>query len=166
MAMVLVVVMMLALGASVFAATGPLTVDQAKEIALRYTDVNAADAVFTKAYQTVDDGRHVYEIEFAAGNMKYEMDVDANTGSIDEFEKETFQRDFAAQNLTNDEAMRVALADAGLKAEDVRVKKSKMDEDDGQLVYEIEFYANGLEYEYSIDAQTCAITEKSVEKDD
>ena len=89
MAMVLVVVMMLALGASVFAATGPLTVDQAKEIALHYTDVNAADAVFTKAYQTVDDGRHVYEIEFVAGNMKYEMDVDMEYGNVTDYSVES-----------------------------------------------------------------------------
>ena len=43
------------------------------------------------------------------------------------------------------------------------MKKNHLDEDDGRLVYEIEFVVKGMEYEYDIDAATCAITEKSVE---
>ena len=162
-AVLVVLTMVFALNA---VAENKISLEDAKKTALDYAGVKPENATFIKAHLDWDDGRSVYEIEFFDDSSKYEMDVDANTGSIDEFEKETFQRDFAAQKLTNDEAMQVALADAGLKPEDVRVKKSEMDEDDGRLVYEIEFYANGLEYEYSIDAQTCAITEKSVEKDD
>ena len=63
-AMVMVVVMMLALGVTAFAAQGPLTMEQAKQVALDYAGVKAADATFTKAHRDYDNGRQVYEIEF------------------------------------------------------------------------------------------------------
>lgn len=67
-AVVLVVVMMLALGATAFAANGPLTLEQAKKVALDFAGVKATEANFTKAFKTFDDGRQVYEIEFFANN--------------------------------------------------------------------------------------------------
>ena len=90
MAMVMAVMMVVVLSVSAFAATGPLTVDQAKQVALRYAGVNATDAVFTKAYQTWDDGRQVYEIEFRAGNMEYDMDVDVEFGNVTDYNVEYF----------------------------------------------------------------------------
>ena len=83
-AMVLVVVMMLALGVTAFAARGPLTAEQAKKVALDYAGVKAADANFTKCHRDYDDGREVYEIEFYANNTEYDMDVDVNTGRVTE----------------------------------------------------------------------------------
>ena len=87
-AMVLIVVMMLALGASAFAAGGPLTLEQAKQAALKYAGVKAADATFTKGHKDWDNGRQVYEIEFYANNTEYDMDVDVNTGAITDFSTE------------------------------------------------------------------------------
>ena len=87
-AMVLVVVMMLALGVSAFAAKGTLTVEEAKQVALDYAGVKAADANFTKAHRDFDNGREVYEIEFYAFNTEYDMDVDVLTGKVTDFSKE------------------------------------------------------------------------------
>ena len=87
-AMVMVVVMMLALGVTAFAAHGPLTVDQAKKVALDYAGVKASEATFTKAHRDWDDGREVYEIEFYANNTEYDMDVDVNTGRVTDFSTE------------------------------------------------------------------------------
>ena len=87
-AMVLVVVMMLAFGGNAFAAQGPLTVEQAKKVALDYAGVKAADATFTKAHRDYDNGRQVYEIEFYANNTEYDMDVDVNTGAVTDFSTE------------------------------------------------------------------------------
>jgi len=84
-AMVMVVVMMLALGASAFAAGQGLTLEQAKQTALEYAGVKAAEANFTKAYRSWDDGREVYEIEFYVGSTEYDMDVDVLTGRITDF---------------------------------------------------------------------------------
>lgn len=87
-AMVMVVVMMLALGVTAFAAHGPLTVDQAKKAALDYAGVKASEATFTKAHRDWDDGREVYEIELYANNTEYDMDVDVNTGRVTDFSTE------------------------------------------------------------------------------
>ena len=87
-AMVMVVVMMLAFGVTAFAANGPLTVEQAKQAALDYAGVNAAEATFTKAHRDWDNGREVYEIEFYANNTEFDMDVDANTCRITDFSQE------------------------------------------------------------------------------
>ena len=84
-AMVLVAVMMLAFGVNAFAANGPLTVEQAKKVALDYAGVKAADATFTKAHRDYDNGRQVYEIEFYVGSTEYDMDVDVNTGKVTDF---------------------------------------------------------------------------------
>ena len=89
MAMVLAVMMVVVLSVSAFAA-GPLSLDQAKQVALNYAGVNPADAVFTKAYQGYDDGRAVYEIGFYAGNTEYDMDVDVNTGMVTDFDMDYF----------------------------------------------------------------------------
>ncbi|MBQ9010059.1 MAG: PepSY domain-containing protein [Clostridia bacterium] len=165
--MIIAVMVMLTLVFAVGAvAEKQISLDEAKKAALDYAGVKAEDVTFVKAHLDRDDGRTVYEIEFFGADTKYELDVDAADGSIREFEKEMFSRDFATQKLTEEEAMKVALADAGFSAENVRVKKAKLDEEDGRLVYEIEFVAEGMEYEYEIDAQTCTITEKSVEKED
>ena len=86
--MVLVVVMMLAFGVTAFAAKGPLTVEEAKQVALDYAGVKAADANFTKAHRDFDNGREVYEIEFYAFNTEYDMDVDDLTGKVTDFSKE------------------------------------------------------------------------------
>ena len=83
--MVLVVVMMLAFGVNAFAANGPLTVEQAKQVALDYAGVKVADANFTKAHRDFDNGREVYEIEFFVGTTEYDMDVDVLTGKVTDF---------------------------------------------------------------------------------
>ena len=87
-AMVLVVVMMLAFGVTAFAAKGPLTMEEAKQVALDYAGVKAADANFTKAHRDFDNGREVYEIEFYAFNTEYDMDVDVLTGKVTDFSSE------------------------------------------------------------------------------
>ena len=87
-AMVLVVVMILALGATAFAAGGKLSLEQAKQAALNHAGVKAADATFTKAHSDWEYGREVYEFEFYAGSTEYDVDVDANSGEIVKFSTE------------------------------------------------------------------------------
>ena len=84
----MVVAMMLALGATAFAAGRGLTPDQAKQKALDYTGVKAAEATFTKTHRDFDDGREVYEIKFYVGSTEYEMDVDVLTGRVTDFDKD------------------------------------------------------------------------------
>ena len=65
-----------------------LTLDQAKQAALRHAGVNAADATFTKGHLDWENGREVYELEFYANGTEYDVDVDANSGEIVKFSTE------------------------------------------------------------------------------
>ena len=91
---------------------------------------------------------------------------DANTGAI-------LSKDFDAEGYTPsgstgssvDEAgaQAIALADAGVAEADTVYLRIQPDYDDGRLVYDVEFYADGSEYDYEIDAVSGQIL--SVDRD-
>ena len=87
-AMILMITMMLAFGATAFAEGHALSLNEAKQAALDFAGVRASEAVFTKAERDYDDGREVYEIGFCANGTEYEMDVDVNTGAVTDFSAE------------------------------------------------------------------------------
>ena len=60
-------------------------------------------------------------------------------------------------------AKSAAFAHAGLDATQVTMGEVDFDYEDGRMVYELEFYANGAEYEYDIDASTGAVVKFSQE---
>ena len=60
-------------------------------------------------------------------------------------------------------AKSAAFAHAGLDASQVTMGEVDFDYEDGRMVYELEFYANGAEYEYDIDASTGAVVKSSHE---
>ena len=136
-------------------ALAEIDLEGAKKIALERAGVTAEQAVFTKAYLDEDDGR-----------QEYEMDVDAATGEVNDFETEAHALAAANGQITEDQAKQIALAKVGLKEEAVTLKKVKLDEDDGRTVYEVEFTAAGMEYEFDIDAATGEIVKFEAEKDD
>ena len=57
-------------------------------------------------------------------------------------------------DITEDRAKAVALTHAKVDGEAASFTKVVLDENDGTLVYEIEFTAHGAEYSYEIDATT------------
>ena len=63
-------------------AQGAVTLEQAKQVALDRAGVKADEVQFTKVYQDWDDGRKTFELEFWKGNVEYDMEVDAATGRI------------------------------------------------------------------------------------
>ena len=70
---------------------GNITLDQAKAAALQRAGLSSA--TFTKAHLDYDDGIAVYEIEFIAGTMEYDVEVDARTGAVREFDAESIYDD-------------------------------------------------------------------------
>lgn len=76
--------------------------------------------------------------------------------------------------LEAEDARNIALAHAGLTAEDVTFTATKLDWEDGKQVYEVEFFspsaqydsAERTEYDYDIDAVTGAVVKYSAEKKD
>lgn len=68
--------------------------------------------------------------------------------------------------ITVDQARQIALDHAGLTEDQVQMRKMNLDWDDGRQEYEIEFYRDGMEYEYTIDASDGTILEADRDIDD
>lgn len=131
-----------------------ITLNRAKEIALADAGVKAADATFTKAKQDYDNGRVVYDVEFYAGQVEYEYEIDASSGAIldKDVDNNTTTGSGSTSGITLDRAKEIALADAGVNAANATFTKAKQDYDDGRLIYELEFYCQNqnCEWEYDI----------------
>lgn len=69
----------------------------------------------------------------------------------------------AAVKVTLEEAKEIVLEKAGLKEKDVVFTKSKLENDDGRWVYEIDFKTDETRYDSEVDAITGKITEWEVE---
>ena len=67
--------------------------------------------------------------------------------------------------LSPEEAKTIVLNYAGLTADQVTFTKCHEDRDDGRMVYEIEFYANGIEYDFDVDIYSGRITESDRDYD-
>lgn len=141
--------------------------EAAKNAALADAGVNAADATFTEQKRDREDGVLVYDIDFHTATMKYEYEIDASTGAVREkkAESKTQTGDNGAY-IGLERAKEIALSHAGLSAGEVYLSKAKFEDDDGVKVYEIEFYKNRMEYEYTIHAATGRILEFDAEYDD
>ena len=102
-----------------------------------------------------DDGRFVYKVKFWAGGTEYFCAVDGS-GQILKSEKEEHASSGSAATSGTDvgleAAKAAALKHAGLSADQVTGLTAKLDWDDGQRVYEVDFWQGSTEYEYEINA--------------
>ena len=62
--------------------TGEITIDAAKEIALKDAGLTSSQVYFKKAKLDRDDGRMVYDVEFICNGYEYEYEIDRATGAI------------------------------------------------------------------------------------
>src|SRR5699024_4992815 len=98
--------------------------------------LNAQDLILI--YESVDDDRDVSKMTGTVSTSKY---------------------------ITRDEALNIALSNAKKAKNEVSGLEVEFGYEDGRLTYEIEFNADGFEYEYEIDAQTKKVV-RSVDRDD
>ena len=70
------------------AATTAITHEEAKTIALKKAGVSNSDISQYEAELDTERGKPVYEISFEAGKYEYEMEVDANSGDVYNYERE------------------------------------------------------------------------------
>lgn len=158
--------------------TASITEQEALEKAYADAGVNAADATVTKTKLEYDDGFLEYDIDFYAGEYKYEYEIDATNGNVLDREKKynrkytqptpqpTPQPTQPTQPVTTisaQDALNAALADAGFAESDVRVKQNKLKTKRWGSYYDVEFYAGWLEYEYEIDAASGAVLKKEID---
>lgn len=148
-----------------------LTGGDAQTVALEHAELTADQVTGLRTEYDLDDGIPQYEVEFRYGDYEYDYTIHAETGKILSRDKEydpvkTTDPSTAptepvpepnqptAEPLTKDEAAEIALDHAKVAAEDVTGLYVQYEVDDGVPEYEIEFYCNGYEYEYTVHAET------------
>lgn len=65
--------------------------------------------------------------------------------------------------ISKEEAMNAALSDAGLSESEASALRARLEFDDGRFQYEVDFYNNGTEYEYTIQAKDGDIIARDME---
>ena len=152
------------------------SLDEAKAAALRDAGLSESDVTFKKTELDHSHGTQVYDIEFYTSDTKYDYEIDASNGTVLEKNIEQFQiqanptTDSAINSSGNDyigvdRAKEIALNHAQLNESDVQFAKAKLENDDGGVEYEIEFYSGRTEYDYTIDAVSGNIIEYDVDYD-
>ncbi len=174
--------------------TQMIRMEEAQEAALKAAGIEAAAADISATTLSEVRGVACYKVEFTSGEYAYVYTINAETGAVMEMsgqEKsaqasgtQTEVTDPAAaasapaqtsaqapaQNVmgtgTVDEAaaQKIALEHAGVKAADATIISSMLDYDDGRQVYDIEWYAGGVKYDYEIAAGTGEIVSSSYEE--
>ena len=152
-----------------------VSLDGAKAAALKDAGLPESDVTFKKAELDYDHGTQVYDIEFYTSDTEYEYEIDASSGTvleknIEQFQSRTNPTDSTINNSSNDyigvdRAKEIALNHAQLNESDVQFVKAKLENDDGGVEYEIEFYSGRTEYDYTIDAVSGNIIEYDVDYD-
>ena len=154
--------------------TQGITQEEAQTIALNHAGVTLEEATIYKVKADVEDGRSVYDVEFAVGTTEYDYEIAQDTGEILSYDADvegwtptTGQNETTSQTsgeITMEQAVQLVLERVpGATAEQVRIEE---DYDDGRRTYEGEVYYNQAEYEFEIDASTGAFIEWSVDYND
>lgn len=149
--------------------------DEAKAAALEDAGLSETDVTFKKTELDHSHGMQVYEIEFYTSDTEYDYEISASDGTVLEKSVEQFQIQAALSGNTADgsdnhyigvdHAKETALSHAGLNESDVQFTKAKLENDDGRVEYEIEFYSGRTEYDYTIDAVSGNMIEYDVDYD-
>lgn len=165
-------------------------VEQAQQAALNHAGVSAQDATMAEVDFDYEKGRMVYELEFYAGGMEYEYDVDALTGEIVKYSQEgkaqtqqtqtvtqsqqtqqsgktqsaqTNQNSQTGSDIGQEAAKQAAFTHAGVTADQATNVVVERDWDDGRLEYSVEFWVNTVEYDYEIDGATGSVIKNQKE---
>lgn len=139
-----------------------ITIEEAKEIALKNSNLTSKEVSFIRADSEMDDGVEKYNIEFYHENKEYDYEINAADGQIIEYDYDVENYTMSGQQGTNEslseitveEAKEIALKHANLKSDEVTFRRVEIDSDNGVKKYEVEFYHNNKEYDYEIDANT------------
>lgn len=153
-------IVLLVAGCTQSESTG-ITLAQAKDLAFAQANVNEEDV--TVFVEKQDD--NVYEIEFYSTSVEYDFTIKVEDGSIvsSDFDIEDFS--IPTENNPYEEAMNIAIADAGFSRMEVNSFKVEIGDEDGIEVYEVKFTKDGLEYKYKISVTSMDIVKKEIDDD-
>ena len=156
----------------------PIGTDKAMDIAAAaFGKASTAKMAYSEVDPELDESPAHYEVEIRSQtDEEFEYKVDAYTGAILESKREAADgtevpvvqpsKPAASGDIGYAKAKSVALNHAGVsegKAYDMDIE---LDDEDGTLVYEVEFKSGNMEYSYEINAATGAILKHEAELDD
>ena len=157
----------------------PIGMDAARTAAEEYAGTTAVDSVTAEVDPELDESPAHYEVELQTAWGEFEYLVDAYTGKVlsgqknlltaastpSETMKPTAPSE-AAQNIGHAKAKSIALNHAGVSENEAYDMEIELDDEDGTLVYEVEFKSGNMEYDYEINAASGAILKHEAEIDD
>ena len=167
----------------------PIGMERALEIALLTCGQSADQLTKQEVDAELDEVPAHYEVELEdRSGTEYEYRIDAYTGAVltsyvepdghddvDDHDDDHDDDDDDAQptgsaqptgQIGHAAAKAAALTHAGVSESRAYDMDVELDDEDGRWVYEVEFKADGMEYEYVIDAYTGAVLEYDMEQDD
>ena len=156
----------------------PIGRDAAAYAAEHYAGTAALDSVTAEVDSELDESPAHYEVELHTAWGEFEYLVDAYTGKVlsgqkdllatapagDETAKPTAPSGGA--DIGHAKAKSIALNHAGVSENEAYDMEIELDDEDGTLVYEVEFKSGNMEYSYEINAATGAILKHETEIDD
>ena len=156
----------------------PIGTDKAMDIAAAaFGKASTAKMAYSEVDPELDESPAHYEVEIRSQTgEEFEYKVDAYTGAILESKREAADgtevpvvqpsKPAASGDIGYAKANSIALNHAGVsegKAYDMDIE---LDDEDGRLIYEVEFKSGNMEYSYEINAATGAILKHEAELDD
>ena len=161
----------------------PIGMDAARTAAEEYAGMTALDSVTAEVDSELDESLAHYEVELHTAWGEFEYLVDAYTGKVlsgqkdllttastpNETTKPSDQKpdpSGTAQNIGYAKAKSIALNHAGVSENEAYDMDIELDNEDGILVYEVEFKSGNMEYDYEINAATGAILKHESELED
>ena len=156
----------------------PIGKDAAAYAAEQYAGTTALDSVTAEVDSERDEFPAHSEVELHTAWGEFEYLVDAYTGKVFSGQKDLLAA-VSTPNATTKptapsdgadighaKAKSIALNHAGLSENQAYDMDIELDDEDGTLVYEVEFKSGGMEYSYEINAATGAILKHETELDD
>ena len=155
----------------------PIGKDAAAYAAEQYAGTTALDSVTAEVDSELDESPAHYEVEIRSqSGEEFEYKIDAYTGAILESKREAADGTEApvvqpskpapTGDIGHAKAKSIALNHAGVSENKAYDMEIELDDEDGTLVYEVEFKFGGMEYSYEINAATGAILKHEAEIDD
>lgn len=147
----------------------------AQEAALAHAGVNAQNVSFVRTKLDFDNGRWEYEVEFYDQGTEYDYSIDAVTGEVlaYDYDAEYYNGTASAApqtapgaQISAEDAKAIALAHAGVSAQDAQRMEMGFDNERGRAVYEFEWRVGWTEYSCDVDANTGEVVGYSSEYDD
>ena len=153
----------------------PIGKDAAAYAAEQYAGTTALDSVTAEVDSELDEFPAHYEVELHTAWGEFEYLVDAYTGKVLSGQKdlpatapvgdETAKPTVPTGDIGHAKAKSIALNHAGVSENKAYDMEIELDDEDGTLVYEVEFKFGGMEYSYEINAATGAILKHEAELD-